>query len=268
MLSDFTEVVSAGSPDQTLLAAIDWNRLPKHVAIIMDGNGRWAALRGQPRIAGHRAGVEAVRASVDTGARLGLGALTLYAFSTENWKRPRYEVEALMRMLRKYLRIELDEINRQNIRFQTIGRTAELAPRVQDEIARASERTAHNTGMVLSVALNYGGRAEIVDACQAAAAKLSQQGQSIDTLNEALIEQELYTRNLPALDLLVRTSGEFRISNFLLWQSAYAEIYVTDTLWPDFRRGQLLEAVVDYQGRSRRFGGLKLVTKRRAVVSG
>jgi len=267
MLSDFIEVVPAGSPDQTLLAAIDWDRLPKHVAIIMDGNGRWAALRGQTRIAGHRAGVEAVRASVDTGARLGLGALTLYAFSTENWKRPRYEVEALMRMLRKYLRIELDEIHRQNIRFQTIGRTAELAPRVQDEIARASERTAHNTGMVLSVALNYGGRAEIVDACRAAAAKLSQQGQSIDALSEALIEQELYTRNLPALDLLVRTSGEMRISNFLLWQSAYAEIYVTDTLWPDFRRAHLLEAVVDYQRRSRRFGGLKLVTKGRAVVS-
>ena len=154
MLSDFTEVVRAGSPDQALLSVIDWERLPKHVAIIMDGNGRWAALRGQPRIAGHRAGVEAVRASVDTGARLGLGALTLYAFSTENWKRPRYEVEALMRMLRKYLRIELDEIHRQNIRFQTIGRTSALASSVQDEIARASEKTANNTGMVLSVALN------------------------------------------------------------------------------------------------------------------
>jgi len=267
MLSDFTEVLRAGSPDQALLAAIDWDRLPKHVAIIMDGNGRWAALRGQPRIAGHRAGVEAVRAAVDTGARLGLGALTLYAFSTENWKRPRYEVEALMRMLRKYLRIELDEIHRQNIKFQTIGRTAALSSRVQDEIARASEKTAKNTGMVLSVALNYGGRAEIVDACRAAVTKLASSGESIDQLDEAAIEQQLYTRDLPDLDLLVRTSGEFRISNFLLWQSAYAEIYVTDTLWPDFRRSQLLEAIVDYQGRSRRFGGLKLVTKRRAVVS-
>src|SRR5216110_2892948 len=168
----FTEVDHAGSPDQTLLAAIDWNRLPRHIAIIMDGNGRWAALRGQPRIAGHRAGVEAVRASVDTGARLGLGALTLYAFSTENWKRPRYEVDALMRMLRKYLRIELDEIHRQNIRFQTIGRTEVLTPRVREEITRASEQTASNTGMVLSVALNYGGRAEIVDASRAAVRKL------------------------------------------------------------------------------------------------
>ena len=259
MLSDFTDAVSAGSPDQKLLAAIDWDRLPRHVAIIMDGNGRWAAQRGQPRIAGHRAGVEAVRASVDTGARLGLGALTLYAFSTENWKRPRYEVDALMRMLRKYLRIELDEIHRQNIRFQTIGRTEALASRVRDEIARASEKTANNNGMVLSVALNYGGRAEIVDACRAAVAKLGQQGKSVNELDEAAIEQELYTRNLPDLDLLVRTSGELRISNFLLWQSAYSEIYVTETLWPDFRRVHLLEAVVDYQRRDRRFGGLKLV---------
>ena len=210
MLSDFTEVVRPGSPDQALLTAIDWDHLPKHVAIIMDGNGRWAALRGQPRIAGHRAGVEAVRASVDTGARLGLGALTLYAFSTENWKRPRYEVDALMRMLRKYLRIELDEINRQNIRFQTIGRTGALSPRVQDEIARASERTKNNTGMVLSVALNYGGRAEIVDACRAAVTRLTEQGQSIEALDESAIEQGLYTRNLPDLDLLLRTSGELR----------------------------------------------------------
>src|SRR5205807_1298486 len=162
MLSDFSDVVREGSRDQNLLAAFDWDRMPKHVAIIMDGNGRWAAQRGQPRIAGHRAGVEAVRASVDTGARLGLGALTLYAFSTENWKRPRYEVDALMRMLRKYLRLELNEIERQNIRFRTIGRTHELAPNVRQEIARASERTDKNTGMVLSVALNYGGRAEIV----------------------------------------------------------------------------------------------------------
>src|SRR5258708_33466750 len=166
MLSDFSEVVEKGTRDATLLAALDWDRLPRHLAIIMDGNGRWAAQRGQPRIAGHRAGVEAVRAAVDTGARLGLGGLTLYAFSTENWKRPRYEVGALMRMLRKYLRIELDEIDRQNIRFQTIGRTAELAASVRADIAAATERTAKNSGMTLSIALNYGGRAEIVDACR------------------------------------------------------------------------------------------------------
>jgi undecaprenyl diphosphate synthase len=259
VLADFAEVVTKGSPDERLLATVDWTRLPRHVAIIMDGNGRWAAQRGQPRIAGHRAGVEAVRAAVDTGARLGLGALTLYAFSTENWKRPRYEIDALMRMLRKYLRLELDEINRQNIRFQTIGRISALAPTVRNEIARASERTASNTGMILSVALNYGGRAEIVDACRAATRNLIAAGRSADDLSEADIESELYTKSLPELDLLVRTSGELRISNFLLWQSAYAEIHVTETLWPDFRRLHLLEAVADYQQRNRRFGGLKLV---------
>jgi undecaprenyl diphosphate synthase len=259
MLKDFDSVVQPGSPDQKLLAAIDWNRLPRHMAIIMDGNGRWAAQRGQPRIAGHRAGVEAVRASVDTGARLGLGALTLYAFSTENWKRPRYEVDALMRMLRKYLRLELDEIDRQNIRFQTIGRIEQLSPAVRAEIAKASERTAANTGMILSVALNYGGRAEIVDACRAAMEKLLADGRSPADLDEKSIGAELYTRNVPELDLLVRTSGEMRISNFLLWQIAYAELHVTETFWPDFRRVHLLQAIIDYQQRSRRFGGLKLV---------
>jgi undecaprenyl diphosphate synthase len=259
VLTDFAEITEQGGRDALLLSSIDWLRLPRHVAIIMDGNGRWAAKRGQPRIAGHRAGVEAVRASVDTGARLGLGALTLYAFSTENWKRPRYEVDALMRMLRKYLRLELDEIDRQNIRFQTIGRTAALNASVREEIARATERTAKNTGMVLTVALNYGGRAEIVDACRLAMVRLLAEGKSPDDLSEEEIAGGLYTHGLPELDLLVRTSGEMRISNFLLWQSAYAEIHVTETLWPDFRREHLLEAVVDYQQRSRRFGGLKLV---------
>jgi len=257
VLADFAEVVKEGSRDDLLLSSIAWERLPRHVAIIMDGNGRWAAQRGQMRVAGHRAGVEAVRAAVDTGARLGLGALTLYAFSTENWKRPRYEVDALMRMLRKYLRIELDEIDRQNIRFQTIGRTAELPRSVQTDIASATERTAKNTGMILSIALNYGGRAEIVDACRAAMKRMIREGKSPDDLTEEEIARELYTRNLPELDLLVRTSGELRISNFLLWQGAYAEIHVTETLWPDFRRVHLLEAVVAFQQRGRRFGGLK-----------
>jgi undecaprenyl diphosphate synthase len=259
MLSDFAEVVRKGSRDEMLLAAIDWKRLPRHVAIIMDGNGRWAASRGQPRIAGHRAGVEAVRAAVDTSARLGLGALTLYAFSTENWKRPRLEVDALMRMLRRYIRLEIDEIDRQNIRFQAIGRTEALADNVQREIMRATEHTAKNTGMVLSVALNYGGRAEIVDACRAAVRRLIEAGRPPESLTEESITQELYTRDLPELDLLVRTSGEMRISNFLLWQNAYSEIHVTETLWPDFRRVHLLEAIIDFQRRDRRFGGLKLV---------
>jgi len=259
MLSDFNGLIETGSREERLLGSIDWERLPRHVAIIMDGNGRWAAQRGQPRIAGHRAGVEAVRAAVDTGARLGLGALTLYAFSTENWKRPRYEIDALMRMLRRYLRLELDEIDKQNIRFQTIGRTGALARNVRSEIEKATARTAENTGMILAVALNYGGRAEIVDACRAAVRRLLDEGSAPDELNEERIANELYTRTMPDLDLLVRTSGELRISNFLLWQAAYSEIHVTDTLWPDFRRLHLLEAIVDYQGRDRRFGGLKLV---------
>ena len=262
MLADFTGVIQKGTREEGLLASIAWDRLPRHIAIIMDGNGRWAAQRGQPRIAGHKAGVEAVRAAVDTGARLGLGALTLYAFSTENWKRPRYEVDALMRMLRRYLRIELDEIDRQDIRFQTIGRIGALNESVRKEIQTATERTARNKGMILTVALNYGGRAEIVDATRAAVRRLLDEGIRPDEITEEQIASELYTRNLPELDLLVRTSGELRISNFLLWQSAYAEIYVTETLWPDFRRVHLLEAVADYQRRDRRFGGLKLVVNR------
>src|SRR5688572_32047097 len=190
MLSNFTGLVKSGSREDRLLRSIKWERLPRHVAIIMDGNGRWAAQRGQPRIAGHRAGVEAVRAAVDTGARLGLGALTLYAFSTENWKRPRYEVDALMRMLRRYLRQELDEIDKQNIRFQTIGRTEVLPGNVRLEITKATERTAGNTGMVLSVALNYGGRAEIVDACRAAMERLETEGEGAEALSEERIRSE------------------------------------------------------------------------------
>ena len=259
MLANFSEVVEKGSRDEALLAQVDWSRLPRHVAIIMDGNGRWAARRGQQRIMGHRAGVEAVRSTVDTGARMGLRALTLYAFSTENWKRPRLEVEALMRMLKRYIRIELDEIDRQNIRFQAIGRTEGLPSSVQRELQRGMERTAGNTGMTLSVALNYGGRAEIVDAVRAALAESAREGRADGEITEAAIERHLYTAGLPELDLLVRTSGELRISNFLLWQAAYSEIYVTETLWPDFRRAHLLEAVVDFQRRDRRFGGLKLV---------
>lgn len=261
MRANFAEVIEGGSRDEALLQRIVWERLPRHVAIIMDGNGRWAAQRGKARIAGHRAGVEAVRAAVETSARLGLGALTLYAFSTENWKRPRMEVDALMRMLKRYLRQELDEIQRQNIRFQAIGRLEDLNNSVRREIDAATERTQGNTGTVLSVALNYGGRAEIVDACRTAINNLAAEGHTsrdiAQVLSEQLIENELYTRGLPELDLLIRTSGEMRISNFLLWQAAYSEIYVTDVLWPDFRRIHLLEAIVDFQKRDRRFGGVK-----------
>jgi undecaprenyl diphosphate synthase len=259
MLADFADVVERGSRDESLLAELDWTRLPRHVAVIMDGNGRWAEQRGQPRVFGHRAGVEAVRAAVDTGARLHLGALTLYAFSTENWKRPRLEVDALMRMLKRYLRLELEQIHRQNIRFQPIGRIEGLRESVRRELLRAVERTAGNTGMVLSVALNYGGRAEIVDAVRAAVRALAAEGRSPEEITEEDVGRYLYTRGVPELDLLVRTSGELRISNFLLWQAAYSEIYVTETLWPDFRRADLLEAVIAFQRRDRRFGGLKLV---------
>ena len=259
MLADFTQHSELGKGDDELLKRIAWERLPRHVAIIMDGNGRWAKGRGLPRTAGHRAGIEAVRAAVDTSARLGLGALTLYAFSTENWKRPRREVGALMHMLKRYLRLELEEIHRQKIRLRTIGRIDALPGSVQYEIQNAVERTSRNEGLILSLALNYGGRAEIIDACRAAIARLQRAGRTpAEELSEKHVEQELYTNGLPPLDLVIRTSGEMRISNFLLWQVAYSEIYVTQTLWPDFRRAHLLEAVLDYQRRDRRFGGLQL----------
>ena len=257
MLLNFTDIVEPNSAEAALLAQIDWERVPQHVAVIMDGNGRWAAARRKPRVAGHRAGVESVRAIVDTSARLGLKALTLYAFSTENWKRPPLEVAALMRMLRRYLRLEIEELDRQNIRFQAIGRIEGLPEPVKRDLAWASERTAGNSGMILSVALNYGGRAEIVDAARAAARKIIENGSELESLDEEKIAAHLYTGGLPELDLLVRTSGEMRVSNFLLWQVAYSEIFVTKTLFPDFRRPDLLEAVVDYQRRDRRFGGIK-----------
>ena len=254
--------MSQASPELAAELEVPPERRPRHIAVIMDGNGRWAQRRNLPRIEGHRRGVASVRLTVEECARLHIEQLTLYCLSSENWKRPRFEVDALMRMLRRYLRIELDEIDRQNIRFQTIGRIGALNDNVRKEIQRATERTARNKGMVLTVALNYGGRAEIVDATRAAVRRLLDEGSRPDEITEERIASELYTRNLPELDLLVRTSGELRISNFLLWQSAYAEIYVTETLWPDFRRLHLLEAVVDYQGRDRRFGGLKLVVNR------
>ncbi len=257
MLENFAEIVEPNTIEFELLTQIDRLRLPQHVAIIMDGNGRWAAARKKPRIAGHRAGVESVRTIVDTGARLGFKALTLYAFSTENWKRPPLEVSALMRMLRRYLRLELDELTKQNIRFQPIGRIEALSSAVKKDLAWAAEQTKNNSGMVLSVALNYGGRAEIVDACREVFKEFLEKKQPLESLSEEDVAGKLYTRGLPELDLLVRTSGEMRVSNFLLWQVAYSEIFVTKTLFPDFRRRDLLEAIVDYQNRDRRFGGIK-----------
>ncbi len=257
MHKNFAEVVKPNSKEAELLAAIDFARLPQHVAVIMDGNGRWAKLRGKPRIFGHRAGAESVRALLDTSARLELKSLTLYAFSTENWKRPADEVGALFKMLVHYIRQEIAEVNRQNIRFQAIGRLEGLAKEVQKELAEAMEITQSNTGTILNIALNYGGRAEIVDACQTAVKNLLRVGKTIDDLSEDDINQNLYTKGLPEVDLLIRTSGEFRLSNFLLWQLAYSEIYVTPTFFPDFRRESFLEAIIDFQKRDRRFGGVK-----------
>jgi undecaprenyl diphosphate synthase len=257
MLESFAGIVKPNSAEARLLASIDPVRTPQHVAVIMDGNGRWAKKQGKPRIFGHRAGAESVRAIIDTCARLGIKAVTLYAFSTENWKRPRTEIKGLMQMLKRYIRSDLREVHRNNIRFQAIGKITGLDDDVQKEIANAMQTTAGNTGMVMSVALNYGGRAEILDACKKAAQFRLSLGDSMEKITEEDIERNLYTHGLPEVDLMIRTSGEFRISNFLLWQLAYSEIYVTPTLFPDFRRPEVFEAILNYQKRERRFGDVK-----------
>lgn len=256
MQERFAQVIEPGSEEERLLASIDTARMPRHIAVIMDGNGRWAKLRGKPRIFGHKAGAESVRSILDTCARLKIEAVTLYAFSTENWKRPKAEVTGLMSMLKRYIRSEMDEVRSNNIRFQAIGHIAGLSAGVQKEIAWAMAHTAANTGTILSVALNYGGRAEIVEACRRAARQAVDRGDAIEGLTEADIERNLYTHGLPDVDLLIRTSGEMRISNFLLWQLAYSEIYVTPTLFPDFRRRHIFEAIIEFQKRDRRFGGV------------
>ena len=233
-------------------------RLPRHIAIIMDGNGRWAKRRHMPRVAGHRAGVAAVRSTVETAARIHIPALTLYAFSEENWKkRPTSEVSFLMGLLSRYLKAEVPTLNKNNIRLEYIGRQHELPGDVQERMGWAREATAQNTGMVLTLALNYSARSELVDAFRSMLLAASQNG-GVDHLHidEDTVSQHLYTRNLPDPDLVVRTSGEMRLSNFLLWQLAYAEIYVTATLWPDFRGVHLLEGIAEYQKRERRYGGL------------
>lgn len=265
-MPDFADLIKPGSRDEQLLAEMDVTRLPRHIAVIMDGNGRWAQRRHLPRIAGHRAGVEAVRATVETATRLDIEVLTLYAFSVENWKRPPFEIEALMTFLKEYLRKEIDNLHRNNIRFQTIGRIHELDESVQFELRSAIHKTAGNTGMVLNVALNYGGRVELLDAYRNLLAECLREGYAPDKITEADIERHLYTAQLPSPDLLIRTSGELRISNFLLWQIAYTEIYITETLWPDFRRPDLFAAIVDYQKRERRYGGLA-DSSRRALVN-
>ena len=242
--------------DQTLRDAIDLTALPAHVAVIMDGNGRWARKRGLPRVAGHRAGIQAVRDILEGAGELGIGVLTLYAFSSENWKRPPTEVRTLMELLREYLARELDDIHRNNVRFQTIGDTGRLPAEIRAELDRAIELTRANSGVLFNVALNYSGRADLLRAVNALLAASREDPSLCEGVDEDVLASYLYTKGLPDPDLLIRTSGEMRVSNFLLWQIAYSEIWVTETLWPDFRKCHLYEAIIAFQKRERRYGGL------------
>jgi undecaprenyl diphosphate synthase len=251
------EMPVADGIERELATAVDCRKIPAHIAIIMDGNGRWAKRRGLPRFAGHKAGVRTVRTVVEDCSRLGVQALTLYAFSAENWKRPRTEVDMLWRLLRFYLRHELEDLQRNNIRLVSSGRVEALPQRAYEQLRDVERLTARNTGMVLNLAINYSARNEIVDAVNAIVDEARIDGKlSSLVIDETMISRRLYTAGLPEPDLLIRTSGEMRISNFLLWQIAYAELYVTDTLWPDFNRVELLRAILDFQRRERRFGGL------------
>jgi len=249
---DRSKLAVPGTEEDRLLSLVDFDRLPRHIAVIMDGNGRWARERSRPRVSGHRAGIQAVRETVETSARLGIEWLTLYAFSRENWKRPRSEVQTLMKLLRDYLRRELGRLQENDIRLQVIGRLDDLPQPARDELVRAVESTANNRRMTFNIALSYGARTEIVDACRS----ILTSGIAPEELTSARFAEHLYTAGQPDPDLLIRTSGEMRLSNFLLWQIAYSEIWVTETLWPDFRRRHLFQAVVDYQHRERRYGGL------------
>ncbi len=244
--------------EAAIFLQLDPARLPRHIAIIMDCNGRWARRRHMPRVAGHRAGVESVRSTVETAARIGVPWLTLYAFSEENWKkRPKTEVGFLMKLLSRFLKQEVPTLNKNNVRLEYIGRRHELPADVNERMEWARNETAKNTGLVLTLALNYSARSEIVDAFRSMAdAAARNGGLSHLHVDEDAVARHLYTSNLPDPDLLIRTSGEMRLSNFLLWQCAYAEIYVTSTLWPDFRGTHLLEAIAEYQKRERRYGGL------------
>jgi undecaprenyl diphosphate synthase len=229
--------------------------IPKHIAIIMDGNGRWAARRGLPRIMGHRAGVKSAQEAMEAAGDLGVKVLTLYTFSTENWKRPKAEVGALFGLLQEYIDREGDKIKKNNIRFSVIGRMEELPPAVKDRLQKLISETRGNTGLIVNLALNYGGRPEIIDAVRAISADVKTGKLGPEDVDEKLFSKYLYTKDLPDPDLLIRTSGEYRISNFLLWQISYSEIYVTKKLWPDFRREDLRKAIDEYRDRDRRFGG-------------
>ena len=238
----------------SLREKIDATKLPSHIAIIMDGNGRWAKKQGAMRILGHKSAVEAVRDTVEGAAELGIKYLTLYAFSTENWKRPKLEVDALMQLLVSTIRKETATLTKNNIRLQAIGNLESLPKTCQRELREAIEITSQNTRMTLVLALSYSGRWEIINAVQALATQVQQGGLKPEEINESVFSNYLATAAMPDPELLIRTSGEMRISNFLLWQLAYTELYITDLLWPDFRRQHLYEAVLAYQARERRFG--------------
>lgn len=233
---------------------LDKSRLPNHVAVIMDGNGRWAKRLGKPRIRGHQRGVDALKELLRCCKDWGIPSLTAYAFSTENWGRPLEEVEFLMTLFERVLRRELEEMNQENVRIRFVGNLSGLPQSLQQEIERSMIQTKNNTAVNFTVATNYGGRQEIIQACQAIATEVQEGKITPSEIDEQLFEKHLYTKGLVNPDLLIRTSGEMRLSNFLLWQMAYAEIYVTDTLWPDFNRLQFYQALREYQGRERRFG--------------
>jgi undecaprenyl diphosphate synthase len=237
------------------MISVDLEKLPKHVAVIMDGNGRWAKKKGISRLRGHEKGADAVRKIVRASREIGIPWLTLYAFSEENWKRPRQEVLGLMKLLKRFLRMELKEIQDNGIKLQTIGRTQKLPDDTQKVLLDAIEKTASNKEMVLTLALSYGGRQEILDAMRRIAGNVESGRISPGEISEQLISNCLYTAGMPEPDLLIRTSGEYRISNFLLWQIAYTEIYITPTLWPDMGKDEFLAAVLEFQKRERRFGG-------------
>ena len=230
--------------------------LPRHVAVIMDGNGRWAKQRGLPRVEGHRVGAESVRAIIRTAGDLGIKYLTLYAFSVENWNRPKDEVDALMKYLAHYMKTEFAELNRSNVRLEVIGQVHRLPEFVQKQLHKTQEGLAKNNGLTLIMALSYGGRTELVDAMRNIAAKVKRGELEPADITEKVVADNLYTRNWPDPDVLIRTSGEMRVSNFLLWQISYAELVVTPTLWPDFRKPQFYEAMEEYHRRHRRFGGV------------
>jgi undecaprenyl diphosphate synthase len=234
--------------------SINTENLPKHVAIIMDGNGRWAKKQGMMRVFGHENGAKAVSETVESCARLGVENLTLYAFSTENWNRPKLEVDTLMKLLISSLKKEQKRLHENDIKLNTIGNLDLLPASALRELNSVIEKTKHNKRMTLTIALSYGSREEIVSAVKAICTKIENNHLAISDINESVITQHLYTNNLPDVDLVIRTSGEQRISNFLLWQSAYAELYFTDVLWPDFREKDLFEAIISYQKRERRFG--------------